>query len=109
MRRVLRKEGDQVTVEIETPWLTEAEAAAYCACSRSTFRRRYAGTPRGGQPRSWLYHCDILDQCIAARAAELTCIPKYYQRNFKDLTITDPVTGKVYRAKNDSAPRGNKG
>ena len=108
MRRVLRKEGDQVTVEIETPWLTEAEAAAYCACSRSTFRRRYAGTPRGGQPRSWLYHCDILDQCIAARA-ELTCIPKYYQRNFKDLTITDPVTGKVYRAKNDSAPRGNKG
>jgi len=109
MRRVLRREDDKVTIEVETPWLTEAEAAIYCACSRTTFRRRFAGTPRAGQPRSWLYHVDILDKRIADMAATAACIPQNYHRNFKDLTITDPVTGKVYRAKPAETHPNNEG
>ncbi|MFH2073926.1 MAG: hypothetical protein ABIJ57_01075 [Pseudomonadota bacterium] len=102
MRRVLRKEDDRVTVEIETPWLTEAEAAAYCGgISRSTFRRKFVGIPRGGTSRIRLYHCDTLDAYIASLAQgstpESPLLPTR-RRSLAPMSIKDPITGQIYRS-----------
>lgn len=105
MKRVLRKEDDRVSVEITTPWLTEEEAAIYCAQSRSTIRRLFPGGPSGGKRRSKRYNCADLDAYLAAMAApeaagdgSMIPVPSR-RRDLSSLSITDPVDGRVYRVK----------
>lgn len=104
MRKVVRQEGDNVEVIIESPWLTEQQATLYLDVSLSTLRRHFSRFAYCITARTRRYDREELDAVMKAQRADqaddANPVPPPYVRQKGDvskLSITDPVTGRVHR------------